>query len=412
MIYLTLEPRDPVVARDGRPFGAGQGLHMRSLDWPYPSVLAGSLRTLLGKIIGSKFDEQTVAALKALSIAGPLPFAQGEPFFPQGKLFFPGARDIVFKRNETTEPEEKPLQVFRRRPFDFKHGEGCNLLDGLLPLQLFPAASEDFKPATGPAFWSRDIMASWLANSSGQGFVGPLDPESTDVERRSSRLLESGYLAAPAQDRRTHVQLDPDLLAAKEGLLFSTTGLAFDHQVQLAARVNAGPEFVEVLSHLSSFHPFGGERRLVHWRRAEGIGDQWTCPNIIREAFVDTPGVRMVLATPALFGHGWKPEWLGQDLAGTVPGTGVSVTLKAAVIDRWKPISGWGLELGHLGPKPVRRLVPAGAVYFFAVEQGDPTELADNVWLESMCDDPQDRRDGFGLALWGVWDGKVEKGDS
>ena len=48
--WLSLTPRDPVVARDGRPFSSG--LRMKSLDWLYPSVLAGSLRTLLGGLEG------------------------------------------------------------------------------------------------------------------------------------------------------------------------------------------------------------------------------------------------------------------------------------------------------------------------------------------------------------------------
>jgi hypothetical protein len=51
--YIEIEAHDPIVARDGRPFGVGQ--RMKSLDWPYPSVLARSMRTLLGKINGGFF---------------------------------------------------------------------------------------------------------------------------------------------------------------------------------------------------------------------------------------------------------------------------------------------------------------------------------------------------------------------
>ena len=47
--YLLLTAHDPIVARDGRPFGVGQGYRMKGLDWPYPSVIAGSLRTALVK---------------------------------------------------------------------------------------------------------------------------------------------------------------------------------------------------------------------------------------------------------------------------------------------------------------------------------------------------------------------------
>ncbi|MEZ5591832.1 MAG: type III-B CRISPR module-associated Cmr3 family protein [Gammaproteobacteria bacterium] len=80
--YLKLTPRDPIVARDGRPFGAGQGARMRLLDWPYPSVLAGSLRSLVGKQSGHNF-KNIITQLKALNIAGPLPQWRNTLFFPR-----------------------------------------------------------------------------------------------------------------------------------------------------------------------------------------------------------------------------------------------------------------------------------------------------------------------------------------
>ena len=42
---LRLTARDPIIARDGRSFGAGQGNRMHGLAWPLPSVVAGSFRT-------------------------------------------------------------------------------------------------------------------------------------------------------------------------------------------------------------------------------------------------------------------------------------------------------------------------------------------------------------------------------
>jgi CRISPR-associated protein Cmr3 len=52
-------------------------------------------------------------------------------------------------------------------------------------------------------------------------------------------------------------------------------------------------------------------------------------------------------------------------------------------------------------PKAARRLAPAGSVYFFEA-RGATSALA-RLWLEPVSDLPQDRNDGFGLALWGVW---------
>ena len=87
---LEITPRDPLVARDGRPFGFGQGNRMRSGDWLLPSVVAGSLRTLLGKQLGGNFDETMVTALKATAVSGPFPMIDN-------KLFFPRPADAVLK---------------------------------------------------------------------------------------------------------------------------------------------------------------------------------------------------------------------------------------------------------------------------------------------------------------------------
>ncbi|WP_343241373.1 type III-B CRISPR module-associated Cmr3 family protein, partial [Methanoculleus sp. UBA389] len=66
-LYLSIAPHDPIIARDARPLGPG--LRMKSLDWPYPSVLAGSVRTMLGKINGSDFNmKEDVEKLKKISV--------------------------------------------------------------------------------------------------------------------------------------------------------------------------------------------------------------------------------------------------------------------------------------------------------------------------------------------------------
>ncbi|MGH9830881.1 MAG: type III-B CRISPR module-associated Cmr3 family protein, partial [Blastocatellia bacterium] len=121
--------------------------------------------------------------------------------------------------------------------------------------------------------------------------------------------------------------------------------------------------------------------------------------------------IRMVLATPAIFRDGWKPGWLNDELVGTPPGATVSLRLVGVSIQRWRAVSGWSLTelpaaLGRpqrqpRGPKPVKRVVPSGGVYFFENDE-KASELA-GLWLESVSDDEQDRRDGFGLAVWGIW---------
>ena len=77
---LQLTARDPIIARDGRPFGAGQGNRMRSLSWPLPSVVAGSLRTALVKVNPSlDFTKETPVELLRVDVAELFP-ARGSNF--------------------------------------------------------------------------------------------------------------------------------------------------------------------------------------------------------------------------------------------------------------------------------------------------------------------------------------------
>jgi CRISPR-associated protein Cmr3 len=173
--------------------------------------------------------------------------------------------------------------------------------------------------------------------------------------------------------------------------------------VTLAVRVRAkdweGPE-------LNIWHPLGGERRLVHWGASRADVRGWECPLGVRTALVSASRVRLVLTTPAIFQHGWRPDWVKPDLTAEPFAGGPKLKLVGVSIPRWRAVSGWSMQphqnTKKPGPKPVRRMVPAGGIYFFETVRGGAAALADR-WLEPVSDDRQDRHDGFGLAAWGVW---------
>ncbi len=392
---LDITCRDPIVARDGRPFGAGQGNRMRSLDWPLPSVLCGSLRTALGKAANRDFSEEAAQDLLQVEVAGPLPCANSQ-------LYLPAPEDCVLH------PDGRVLRAVPQS----EYGGGCDWpVTGLRPVGLtHTQASEDFKPAEAPAWWPLDGCAAWLAGE--------------DI------TFDEHFLCSAEKEERTHVKIDPAVGASEESQLFTTAALALSHlprypaggeagrsraengerrgrkfaPVTLSARIRADGWCGEAAAKLDAFHPLGGERRLAHWR-ATADAEAWKCPQKIRDVLAQTRRVRMVLATPAIFSGGWKPGWLDVALEGSPPGASTRLRLVGVSIQRWKAVSGWSLaELPGRprGPKPVKRMVPAGGVYFFEVDEGKASDLADR-WLEPVSDDEQDRRDGFGLAAWGVW---------
>ena len=388
MTILELTCRDPIVARDGRPFGAGQGNRMRSVGWPLPSVVAGSLRTALGKAAQREFSDATARELLQVGAAGAFPVADGS-------IYLPAPNDCVFH------PDHGPCRAVPQ--MDASWG-ACDLPAGLhpvmLPLDKYP---KEFKPKPGPAWWPLAEYAKWLTGGA------------VTFDRR--------FLASALLEERMHVAIDAATGAAKDENLFSTAALPLTHlprfgtaetnpfaerfqPITLTARVRAENSFAAAAGRLDCLHPLGGERRLVHWR-ADGAADLWQPPDALKTNLVGAKFVRMVLATPAIFGDGWKPGWLNDQLIGDVPDTKVKVQLVGASIERWKAVSGWSLqphpETGKPGPKAIRRMVPAGGVYFFEVKGGEATDLVERCWLESVCDDEQERRDGFGLAAWGTW---------
>ncbi len=396
--YLELTPYDPLIARDGRPFGDKKGNRMRGLPWLLPSVVAGSFRTALVKAGTGDFSGDTPKALlNHVHVAGVFPV-------DEDTMYLPAPSDCVW--------DEKTDTVFRVQPIPLRDGEGVDFPAtgrALQPVRLSDEqAEDDFKARPAPAWWPLDQYAQWLTEA---------------TLERPAAWFDPSFLDAPPIEMRDHVALDPQRGAAAESLLFSTANLNLSHlprfragnrngslpfaqrfaRISLAARVEIEQNRFEPMSDFDTWHPLGGERRLVHWKQTSH-GLHWRAPELVKRALENTEKVRLILATPAIFAGGWKPGWLDGGLAGTIHD--VPLRLVGVCNGRWKAVSGWSMqplpETGRPGPKPIRRMVPAGSVYFFECKPGAAAALADH-WLKPVSDDPQECRDGFGLAIWGTW---------
>lgn len=70
MELWIIEPRDPLIARDGRPFGPYPGARARPLNFPFPSTIAGGLRTRAGQDQSGRFEAKNIPAVKQIGIRG------------------------------------------------------------------------------------------------------------------------------------------------------------------------------------------------------------------------------------------------------------------------------------------------------------------------------------------------------
>ena len=146
----------------------------------------------------------------------------------------------------------------------------------------------------------------------------------------------------------------------------------------------------------------GGERRLAALQpEPEHV---WPSPPPDwLERIARAGGLSLTLLTPAIFSAGYRPGWLDGDLIGSPPAApGLRLQLRAAAVERWQPHSGW--DLARWRPRPSRKLVGAGATYWFRILDGIDSGTMAALWLASVSDCEQDRRDGFGLALPSPWE--------
>ena len=363
-MILRVSPRDPLVARDGRPFGAGSGNKMRLLPWPYPSLLAGAFRHLAGTVAG-KFDPEL---LKRIAVLGPL-------LEDNGSLCFAWPRDLAMDK-------EGRLHVLQPMKQDMAQ-EISNLPFEMLAIGSTAISGKTQEP---PPFLDSAGMAAWLCGAKADA---------------------AHYRYGPKMIERTHVALNRERRAAEEAMLFTTGGLEFGITQSLSLRIQAtGADAQSQASEAGlkrRIHALGGERRMAVWEKPQ-TSPSWDCPAAIRGALKGATHLRMVLATPGNWDGGWLPQWLSSG-SGLIPGTNVEVILRGACLDRWLPVSGWSYETASFGPKAMRRLVPAGSVYFLEVIRGDAEALATK-WLAPVGDgeeESQTMRDGFGMALWGIW---------
>jgi CRISPR-associated protein Cmr3 len=403
--YLRITATDPLISRDGRPFGAGQGNRMRGLTWFLPSVVAGSFRTNFVKACPElDFSGDTPQKLLTeISVAGVLPACDNQ-------LYFPAPLDCAWHKETKA--------ILRSTPQKIDEGCGTDFPDNLWPVLLTAEqAADDFKAETPPAWWPLEKYIEWLTK-----------PEIT----YSPNWFTKEFLGTATTTVRDHVELNPDFGAAQESRIFASANLHVSHlpryqdnkskeeaktksdlgnnnktrgqkvrwfdrfaEIHLSARVSFAEHSQFAMPQpFDTWHPLGGERRLAHWQSHQPI-QGWQCPEVIKKALAQTERVRLTLATPAIFTQGWKPDLQNGPLKNK------GLELVAACIGRWRAVSGWSLAEPK-GPKAIRRIVPAGSVFYFTCAPGAATALAD-LWLQPLSDEEKEQRDGFGLALWGTW---------
>src|SRR3989440_10121049 len=72
MEIWLIEPHDPLIVRDGKPFGPNSGARASTLPFPFPSTTTGGIRSRAGMNNDGIFDTNQISRVKTIKVRGPL----------------------------------------------------------------------------------------------------------------------------------------------------------------------------------------------------------------------------------------------------------------------------------------------------------------------------------------------------
>ena len=203
-------------------------------------------------------------------------------------------------------------------------------------------------------------------------------------------------------DTRTGIGMDPSTRTAQIGMIYTSEVVA--SRFNSAEDTSAG-FFVSVSGADETTVPKDGLLRLGGDGRAAVIyACQWDVPQPSWDEIHKTGRFRLIMVTPGIFPAGWRGA-MKKGAGSWWQGYGWRARLVGASVSRHEIISGWNLV--DQCPKPAKRVVPSGSVYWFQDLQGDPTGVPENgVWPEkgSLKGEEKNRwAEGFNSALIGTW---------
>jgi CRISPR-associated protein Cmr3 len=394
-MQIFIEPCDVLLFRDGRPFSAGEEHRARSIFPPTPNTIQGVIRSKVLAERCGRYQEYKDGCLNCPENNNcKIPKEIGTPAYNHyGNLqikvtllakyekqnltaYFPVPTDIVQIKNKDNPVAESKLRYLRPLRDTIP---GINDLAYSLH-SLWTTESTPVEAVQG--YWTQQNLVNYLL----------------DKNLKKPDSLDTLY----NRESRFGIEVDNNIQAVKEGKLYQTEFIRCKENIGLyiefdgISNLSANPDSDIGLIGI------GGENRVASYTNILGIN--WTD---FRENLIDklkqSDGFKLYLATPTIFDskhqQGWLPKWINSNtLSGEYEG--IKLKLISAAISGYQTIGGW--DVAHNKPKPTRRAVMAGSVYYFQTE-ATPEEILKAFHWQNLADEKSEAQIGYGLSLVGSW---------
>lgn len=362
MPVIKIEAIDTLFFRDGKPFSMGEETWADGIFPPNPSVLYGALRT----------------------------------------KYFAEHPDEFSKANTENDPT-KNLQILG---FAFKINE-----DIQYPLPLDIHSEKKSKENIAYLLTLSDKDTHFIDNYPFSKILVPNE----DLKFKVLEPLENGYITKANLEgylNKEEKEYYPDQLTkyyvrepkigigredtsktSKEGQLYRV------NLIRPSVLENKELKTIQFLIHYEGlnlpkkgFLKLGAESKIVNYTTVvDEITPKFKNSTPNRKLF------KLYLSTPCYFENGSLPDWINET---TLEGEYPKLKLKLLTAAVGKPIFIGGFDMKNKKPKPMRKYVPAGSVYYFEILEGSFEDVVKVFHGNSIS--KERANEGFGISYVGV----------
>lgn len=374
--YRFLAPLDVLNLRGNRLFD-GAGAWGAALMPPWPSLAAGALRSRMladGGVDLHAFGNDQAPADAALAAALGTPTQPGTfriSTFTLARRGADGSTEALFPL---------PADLVVTEAADTQAPHVTQLAIQALPPALACSAPLPQLPLLRSAAPNKPAGGYWLSGAGLAAYLAGRIPSSNQLLKQSTLWKI---------DARLGIALDANRRSAADGMLYTTDAIALCPDVGFLVGVDGTHGCL----------PGAGLVRLGGDGRAAALHPAAAMPAPDWQTITHSGRFRLLLATPALFTDGWRPD--GIDADGIWQAPGFRARLVAACVGRAETVSGWDLAKG--APKPAERVAPVAAVYAFTDFDGPITALQALLAHGLPLADSARRAEGFNNVLIAAW---------
>ena len=360
-MIIEINALDTLFFRDGKPFTMGEETWTDAIFPPMPSVIYGALRSAYFSYNTSEIENANLSndPTKKLRIKGIYLKIQNE-------LFFPIPLDCVKKKSDKEKAFVLDIESLSEKEFYSNYP----------PLEKI-------------------LISNNEAENINSGLLNKITFEEYLTLKNISELyyikVDEYMLSEPkigiARSKKTHT--------SEEGKLYriDMRRMSSKWSKTLPQKLSIVVDFEDLSIPEKGLLKLGGEGKAVSYKKIDNnitIG----FPEFMEN---DNNQFKIVLSTPTIFKKGWLPDWIDEE---TLEGkyTGFKLKLLAAAIG--KPVNLGGFDMKAGKPKPMYKIVPAGSVYHFELQEGQINKVEQIFYQKAISDVYPEQ--GFGITYVGM----------